>query len=310
MSARGGGRPSATIEQVVGRIPEWAGRRVAVRPVPDALTNTCYRVEVDGAAYAVRIPGAGSDLLGIDRERELRHARLAAQRGLGPRVVHYLADLGVLVTAWVPGAAMTAEALRRPGMPGRVGAMLRQLHAGPRFGWEFDLFRLMDDYQAVVARRGLPLPDTFRARLPALRRIRTALEARRPPRVPCHNDLYPANLVDDGARLWLLDWEYSGDNDPAFDLGNACTELGYGEGQIRELCAAYDGRVDDGRLARIRLHMIVADAGWTLWAAIQAAVARQAFDFWGYGLERWRRAEAPLDAPELPDWLEAVGRPP
>jgi len=298
-----------TIEQVVDRMPEWAGRRLTIVPLPDGLTNTSYRVEVEGAAYAVRIPGAGSELLGIDRAREYRHTRLAARRGLGPRVVRYLADLGALVTEWIPGTVMTAEALRGPGMPARVGALLRRVHGGPRFRSGFDMFGLIEAYLAVVDGRGFPIPDTYRSRLPALQRVRAALAARPAPRVPCHNDLYPGNLVDDGAQLRLLDWEYSGDNDPAFELGNAWAELGYDEAQMRALCAAYDGEVGEGRLARVHLHRIVSDAGWTLWAALRAAVAPEGFDFWRYGLERWRRAEAALDAPDFPAWLEAAGRP-
>jgi thiamine kinase-like enzyme len=107
----------------------------------------------------------------------------------------------------------------------------------------------------------------------------------------------------------VLDWEYSGNGDPAFDLGNTCRELDYGEARVEELCHAYFGGTPAPRIARVRLHMIVSDVGWALWAAIQTAISRIAFDFEAYGAARWSRAEAAMDAPDFPRWLDAVVRP-
>ena len=79
---------------------------------------------------------------------------------------------------------------------------------------------------------------------------------------------------------------------------------------MRELCQAYFGRAPASLVARVRLHMIVSDVGWTLWAAIQTAISRIAFDFSAYGAARWARAEAAMDAPDFPRWLDAVGAAP
>ena len=127
--------------------------------------------------------------------------------------------------------------------------------------------------------------------------------------VPCHNDLLAENYLDDGARLWLVDWEYSGNNDPTFELGNTAQELGYDDTQVEELCAAYFGKASPARLARMRLQMIMSDVGWTLWAAIQARISTIDYDFTGWAEERWARAEAVFDGPDFESWLEAVARP-
>jgi thiamine kinase-like enzyme len=124
--------------------------------------------------------------------------------------------------------------------------------------------------------------------------------------VPCHNDLLAENYLDDGQRLWIVDYEYSGNNDPTFELGNTCQELGWDDGRIRELCAAYFGEATDALLARMRLQMIMSDVGWTLWSAIQAAISSIEYDFFGWAEERWARTSAALDGDELDDWLEAV----
>ncbi len=101
-------------------------------------------------------------------------------------------------------------------------------------------------------------------------------------------------------------YEYSGMNDPAFELGNTAQELGYDDAQVRELCAAYFGEASPPLLARLRLQMIMSDVGWTLWAAIQARISTIDYDFMGWANERWARATAMLDGPDLEAWLRAV----
>lgn len=301
-----GGSGAVTIEQVVARITDWHGRSVRIEPLEGGITNTSYRVDVDGHPFVVRIPGASTELLGVDRRNEHHNARAAARVGVGPRVVRYLPDTHVTIVEFIEGQPMTSADLRAPGMPSRLARSLRLLHAGPRFLRDFSMFRLVDRYLGVADARGIPVPASYRGRLPALRRIEEVLATSAT--VPCHNDLLAGNVIDDGRLLRFVDYEYSGNNDPAFELGNMCRELDYGEREIAELCTAYFGVATPDRLARIRLHMITSDAGWTLWAAIQAAVSRIEFDFREYGAARWARAEAAMDSPDLAGWLDAVTR--
>jgi len=292
----------------VAQIPDWHGRAIAIQPLTNGITNTSFRVDVDGAAFVVRIPGEATELLLVDRANELHNTRAAAVVGVGPRLVRYLPGTDVMVLALVPGRALTSADLKAPGMPARLALTLRTLHAGPRFARDFDVFRMIDVYVTVADTHGIPLPGSYRARLATVRRIEAALAAHPSPTVPCHNDLVADNIVDDGRLLRLVDYEYSGNNDPAFELGNACRELGYGELQLTELCASYFGDASPARLARVHLYAVLSDVVWTPWAAIQAAISRVEFDFAGYGAARWARAEAALDAPDLGLWLDAVQR--
>lgn len=298
-----------TLEQVVDQIADWRGKRIAVQPLPNGLTNANYRVDVDGRAFVVRIPGASTELLAVDRENEYHNTLAAAQVGVGPRVAHYLPDEQVMVLELIHGRTLSIPELQAPGMPSRVARSIRMLHAGPRFFRDFSMFRVVDFYLHVAATRGVRIPASYRERLPIVRRIEGALAACAVPTVPCHNDLLPDNYIDDGQLLRLVDYEYSGNNDPAFELGNTCQELLYDEAQITELCAAYFGASSPDRVARVKLNMIVSDVGWTLWAAIQVTISRIDFDFWSYGVARWTRAEAKMDSQEFPIWLEAVRRP-
>ena len=295
-----------SIEQVIAAIPEWAGRTVTAERIAAGLTNTNYRVEVDGRPQFVRIPGAGTDLLAVDRGNELHNTRAAARAGVAPRVLHALPELDVFVLEWLEARTMSVPDLNAPGMPGRIAGSLRRLHDGPRFRDDFDMFRIAERYLEVVEARAIPIPDGYREHLDALPRIEAALAVHPLPSVPCHNDLLAENYLDDGARLWLVDWEYSGNNDPAFELGNTCQELGYDDAQARELCAAYFGEASPALLARMRLQMIMSDVGWTLWAAIQARISTIDFDFTGWAEERWDRATTMLDDPDFDDRLRDV----
>jgi thiamine kinase-like enzyme len=295
-----------TIEQVIAAIPAWRGRSITADRIAAGLTNTNYRVEVDGVPCFVRIPGAATELLAVDRGNELHNTRAAAVTGVSPQVLHVLPEWDVFVLEWLSAETMTVERLGAPGMPGRIAETLRRLHAGPAFRDEFDMFRLAERYLALVDERGIPIPAGYRERLDQLPRIESALARHPLPRVPCHNDLLAENYLDDGRRLWLVDYEYSGTNDPAFELGNTCQELGYESDQAAELCAAYFGEATPALLARMRLQMIMSDVGWTLWAAIQARISAIEYDFGGWAEERWARAAAMLGGPDYESWLAAV----
>ncbi|MGH2513023.1 MAG: phosphotransferase [Candidatus Limnocylindrales bacterium] len=303
------GPPS--IDQVVAAIPAWRGRSTHSTPIGGGLTNRNYRVEVDGTGYFVRIPGPATELLAIDRANELHNTRAAAEAGVGPRVLAHLPAWDVMVLEWLPGRTMSNAAFAATDSPARIGAVLRRLHAGPRFRDDFDMFRLVEFYLTVVADRDAPIPAGFREALPTIARIEAALAVRPMASVPCHNDLLAENYLDDGQHLWLVDYEYSGNNDPTFELGNTCQELGFDDRRATDLGAAYFGPAvfaADGPelVARMHLQMIMSDTGWTLWAAIQARISTIDYDFRGWAEERWARASASLAGPDLESWLEAV----
>ena len=294
------------IEQVVEAVDAWRGRTVAIEPLSGGLTNVNYAVTVDGERMFIRVPGADTGILAVDRTNELHNTRAAAETGIGARVVHSLPEHGVMVLEWIHGRTMSNEAFAERGMAARVAASLRRLHAGPRFLHDFDMFRLAERYLRVVEKRGVPIPAGYREQVGRLPELEAALRARPLPPVPCHNDLLAENYLDDGTDLRIVDYEYSGNGDPAFELGNTCQELGWDDGRVERLCAAYFGAATPALVARMRLNMILSDVGWTLWAAIQASMSTIEFDFWGWAEVRWARAAAGLDSDDLARWLRDV----
>ena len=299
---------SHSIEQVIAQIPEWIGKSLTIAPLGGGLTNSIYRVDLEGVSFVVRIPGADTELLAVDRANECHNTRAAAEAGVCPRVVHYLSDCNVMVLEFIRGETQTNASLQRPEMPRRMALILKQLHAGPRFLHDFNMFRLTERYLQIVLQQDIRIPDGYRGYLPKVAQIEAVFTRRPLPSVPCHNDLLAGNYLDDGKELWLIDFEYSGNNDPTFELGNTCQEQQFDEARIREMCAAYFGDAFPDQLARMKLNMIMSDVGWTLWAAIQARISTIEFDFWGWAVERWSRATAKMDSPEFNQWLRTLAK--
>ena len=244
----------------------------------------------------VRIPAPGPSLLGIDRDHEHVNTLAAAEAGVGPPVLHYRPGAG-LVVGFLPGRTLTDADLHDPAVLGRVAAACRRLHAGPRFAGDFDMVATQGRYRRIVAEHGFRLPPRYDEFAPALARVRAALGPGTS--VPCHNDLLAANFLDDGETVRIVDYEYSGTNDPMFDLGNAWSEAALPPELLDVLVTAYWGRPRPAQVARARLFGLVAKYGWTLWASIQEATSPLDFDFWAWGLEKYDRAVAEFDGPDL-----------
>ena len=296
----------SVIEEAVAQVDDWKGKDIAIQPLSGGLTNANFKVVVDGTPYFVRVPGANTELLAVDRNNEYYNARAAASVGVGPKVVYYLPDFQVMVLEFLEGATMSNASLNAAGMPTKVAQAIKRLHACPRFLTDFNMFRLTEFYLKICKEHEVRIPDGYHERMPKVQRIEQALMVHPLATVPCNNDLLAENYMLVGDSLRLIDYEYSGNNDPCFELGNTCQELKYDESCIAEVCAAYFGSASPDRIARMKLNMIMSDVGWGLWAAIQAKISTIEYDFWGWAIERWGRAVEKLDSQAFETWLKEV----
>jgi thiamine kinase-like enzyme len=295
-------------EDAVRRVSLWRGEDVKLSPLSGGLTNENYLVEAGGKRYVLRLPGASTELLSIDRLNEVHNARAAASTGIGPAVLEHLAQLDVMVLEFIPGETMSAAALQSEPMARRMADSFKRLHSAPRFLKDFDMFRLIEEYLRIVDVHGVRIPPDYRARLPLVAQIERAVRVGALPSVSCHNDLLCENFIDDGTCLRIVDYELSGNNDPCFDLGNTAQEASFDDGLRAILCKAYFGGPDPQQLARMNLFALMSDVGWTLWGAIQAKISTLDFDFTDYYTTRWNRALAVMDSERLTGWLREARR--
>jgi thiamine kinase-like enzyme len=296
-----------TIEEVVQQIDAWRGKQLDIQEMLGGITNENYRVNVDEQPYFVSIPGASTEFLAVDRVNKYHNTLAAAAVGVGPQIVHHLADHHVMVLEFLQGNTMTAETMAAPGMPGRLARVLRKLHGSSRFLKDFNVFRLAEYYLGILDKQKWRIPAGYRKRLTVLHRMESAVSKPEFSSLPCTNDLVAENIIDDGHKLRLIDFDYSGNNDPCSELGNACQELQYSEDQYAELCEAYFGKSHIRLLARMHLYAIMSDFIWTLWGAIQDEISQLDLDFWQYATGRWERAQGLLDSNDFTGWLEEAG---
>jgi thiamine kinase-like enzyme len=295
------------IDEVLELVPELRDAH-AVSELAGGLTNTNYKVEAEGGAYVVRVSAKDAGLLAIDRENEHHNTVAAAEAGVGAAVIAYLPERGVLVLEFIEGQTQTAEDLRRGDRLDWVAAACRRLHGARRFRDDFNMFRIRERYLRLVQERGFRLPDGYLDFEPQVRRIEEAMAVGDEGTVPCNNDLLAENFIDVGDGFRLIDYEYSGQNDACFELGNVWSESNLALSQLDEIVAHYYGRQLVNKVARARLWGLMSKYGWTLWASIQDSVSSIDFDFWGWGMEKYERAVAEFEGPDFERLLEDVRR--
>ena len=292
------------LAEVIAGIPALAGNGAEPERL-GGLTNQVYRV----GEYCLRMPGKGTEEY-IDRKNEAVAAKEAARAGVSPDVIHVDPATGVMVTRFVDGTVtMSPEAFRsRPGAPSRAGEAFRRLHtSGAVFPFRFELFAMIDEYLGILATKHVKLPEGYHDVVREAESVRAALNANPLPLAPCHCDPLCENFLDTGELMWIVDWEYSGMNDPMWDLGDLSVEGGFNAAQDKEMLHAYFGGAPSERdHGRMVIYKAMCDLLWTLWGLIQLANDNPADDFRAYADGRFARCRALMADPNFARHLKAV----
>lgn len=302
-------------EQRLDRLAILAGRSWHAEELSGGLTNVNYRVRTDDAAsgkpaldVVVRVWQEAGSWLAIDRDNEHHNTLAAAETGVSPAVRAFDPAAGMMAVDYVPSRTLSKEDLLDLGNLRRIAASCRRLHAGRPFTLDFDMFGIQLGYLKTVQEHGFRLPERYVDLMPEAARIQRAFAVRPEPKVPCHNDLLAENFLDDGEQIWIIDYEYSGNNESSFELGDIWSESTLPLEHLDALVEAYDGTSTKRRIARARLWGLMSKYGWTLWASIMDAVSEVDFDFWGWGMEKYDRALAEFDGPDFERLLDEVTR--
>lgn len=271
------------------------------------MTNLVFRV----GDHCLRIPGKGTEEY-INRANEAQAAREAARAGVSPEVLFFDKKSGVMITRFVAGAqTLSPEGFKTiPGAPARAGRAFRKLHgSGAVFNFRFELFAMIDDYLKVLSTKEVSLPPGYHDVVREADTLRAALAAHPLPLAACHCDPLCENLLDTGDRMWVVDWEYAGMNDPMWDLGDLSVEGSFDTAQDEEMVGAYfGGEPRPAELGRIAVYKAMCDLLWTLWGLIQLANGNPADDFRTYADGRFTRCKALMETAEFARHVDAVRR--
>jgi len=295
------------LDDVLEAVPELRDAST-VEELAGGLTNINYKVTTPAGCYVVRLSGKDTGLLAIDRENEAHNTRAAAETGVGAPFVAAVPEHDALVLEFLEGEVMSAEKLRRGDRLAAVADACRRLHGGRRFLHDFDMFAIQRGYLRIVQERGFRLPDTYLGFEPQVRAIEEAMRANTERTVPCNNDLLAENFIEVDGAMRLIDYEYSGNNDPCFELGNVWSESNLSLDQLEELIAHYYGAALRNKIARARLWGLMSKYGWTLWGSIQDGISDIDFDFWEWAMEKYVRAVEEFEGPDFELLLEDVRR--
>ena len=284
----------ADISARIAAIPIWSGP-VDWEPLKGGLSNESVTVTDAGRKVVVRF-GRDLPFHHVSREREIMSTRAAVAAGFAPELIH--AEPGVMVSAFIEGR--TFEAPDVAGNIDRIAKLLSRFHqemprhvSGP--GLAFWVFHIIRDYARTLAAGGSRMAE----RLPEFLALAEALEgAQMPlPIVFGHHDMLPANLIDDGDRLWLIDYEYAGFSTPMFDLAGLTSNAELGPEQSEELLARYFDRPPEQDLIRSHAAMECASLlRETMWSLVsELHLDAPGVDYVAYTRENLDRLDAALD---------------
>jgi len=301
----------AEVLAALWRIPLFESAPIATLRVGrlGGLTNRNYKIITGDDAYVLRIPGEKTGDY-INRAVEATNAKAAAAAGVNAEVVFFDAEDGLMLCRFLEGCVTMSPELfqTRPGAPARAARALRKMHrSGQRFDFRFELFSMIDDYLKLLAKLGAALPEGYHDVVGEAGKVREALDRHPVALAPCHCDPLSENFLDDGKRMWVVDWEYSGMNDPIWDLGDMSVEAGLDDAGDREMMAAYcEGPMPRALYGRMVIYKAMCDLLWTLWGLIQHANKNPVDDFWVYALRRFERCKTLMATPDFTRHLDAI----
>ncbi len=291
------------IDEVINRVDEWKGKKVDISELTEGLTNSNYKITVEGKSFVARIPGHGSDIF-IDRDVELHNTLSASDIGVGARVFHSFESDYIIIAEFIQGNVMSKEAFSDKDVIKRAVQSIKTVNTGATFVSRFVMFDKFEEYMRIVRTHSIKIPVNFSEAEQFVITVGKKFKKNMPELLSCHNDLLAENFIDQGDRMRIIDWELSGLNDPCFELGDFSVEQEFDEEVDRIIIESYFGEFDEGKFARTSIYKSMADILWTLWAMIQNHFSTLEFDYWQYGIERFNRAMSAMNGKEFEKWLK------
>lgn len=279
------------LQRLIDVIPAWRGRVLRGVRVTGGMTNEIVRVDIDGEAFVVRFAGYGTEQLGIDRDEEARICERAGLAGIAPEVIGYFPEERALIARFVVGSSLQAADLFDYGRLYKIAAILQRCHALEPCRATFRPSEKIKRFLATANANNVTLPPEMPPLGPILERLeRRELEA--PRRTLCHNDLLPANIIEDlTGRLVLIDWEYAAMGDPLYDLANLAYNCGLDCASEQQLLDAYADGGHGNTLTDLHLLRKAAGLIEATWAFAQCGVSTLGVDFYAYGRSCLARVE-------------------
>ena len=300
---------AATLEQVLERLPQWRERTdLKTTFLSGGITNQNYRIDAGGESFVLRLGGAKTALLGIDRANEYAATKAAAQIGIAPQVVEFIQPEGYLICKFIRGREMPPEEMCQEKTIHQVAHALKKIHALSPVRATFSPFQVVRDYDQLAREHGVQnFPEHYATLRERMDEIETAFARQNDAPVLCHNDLLNGNFLrDEQNHIRILDWEYAGMGDKFFDLANFSAHHEFDDEQINILLGAYFGEISPRDFARLKLMQCMSDFREAMWGVLQQGISELDFDFRGYANQFFAKLTTRLNDERYEGWLGAL----
>jgi thiamine kinase-like enzyme len=274
--------------------------------ISGGITNRNFKLETEHGAFMLRIAGERTELLGIDRAHEFSSSQIAFQTGIGTQPIAFLENHAAILSRFIPDA-LTLDPETATARLERIVPRLRAFHDASSLPTKFSPFETVRNYHALALEHDVKFPNDLPNILEQMTRIETALQphARE---CACHNDLLPANFLDDGKKIWIIDWEYAGNGNPFFDLGNLSVNLELNNRDCGRLLDLYFGYSDFKLESQLQLMKLTSDLREAFWGFLQSGISTLEFDFIEYGNKHLERFRINAAQGEFENWLNVLGK--
>ncbi len=298
-----------TLAGYAARVPELAGANFADARRLGGLTNLNYLVSGSAGTYVLRVPGDGTEEY-IDRRLEVIAARSAATAGVNADIVFFDESDGLMVTRYIEGSTTMTPAgfAADHGALQRAAEVLYRLHTTAEpFAIDFQVFPTLEEYKSLLIAKGFVFPDGYAEAERIGAAAQAALEAYPVALVPSHCDPLCENFIDTGERMFLIDFEYSGNYDPMWDLGDFSVEGSFTPEQDDVLMRAYfRGEPPPSQFGRMIAHKALCDLFWAAWGWLQHVNDNPVDDFMAYGTARYERCMSLMRSEAFPRHIDAI----
>ena len=291
-----------SIDRLIKIIPEWNGKLIKVNPINSGITNTNFEVIVGKKSFFLSIPSSNSELLDIDYKNKYYNNKICGEINISPRVIHFIESENLLVTEFIKSKKSSTFQSSK-GIEQLV-KKIKFLHNTNSFLRKFDMFNQINYYESILKKDALP-KKLFKY-VKNINTLKQKLYLPDDKLVPCHNDLLAANIIKKDNQIFIVDFDYSGNNDPCFELGNLSVEMEYDDEQINKLVRSYYGEINENIISRVNLQGVVSDIGWSLWSYVQAKNSNLNFDYSTHAIYRLERAINKMESKEYELWKNNI----
>lgn len=254
------------------------------------MSNKNFKVTLDDKSYVLRVPGNGSEGM-VERSNEEFNAMEACRLGVNPEIRYFNPSTGVKLADFVENAeTLNAATIQRHDNMRKIAAIYRRVHDSHiRLKNEFNIFQEIEKYDRLIEKAGAAMYCGWEKVKPCVMALENYLNSLGVDLKPCHNDALYENFIKapDGT-VYLIDWEYSGMNDPMADFAALFLEAEYEkENEDYILEQYFRGKIPPGTYEKILCYQILWDYLWSQWTVIKEA---KGDDFGTYGIDRFNRA--------------------